>query len=475
MHPEPWTTEDILEATGGRLRSGVTGRGFSGICIDSRVITADELFLALKGEAYDGHDFIPDVLRRGIGGVIMAEPKADPSMLAELKQRGVVCVTVKETLKALGALAAFHRRRAKVSVIAVTGSNGKTTTREMTASILSQSASVLATSGNLNNEIGLPLTLLKLRPEHQWAVLELGMNHAGEIRRLAEICNPDIGIITNVGSAHLEGLGSIEGVMRAKGELLEKIKPEGAAVLNADDPRVLKLAAAWKGRRLLFGKSDRADVRAVSVSQKGRKTRFKIAVAGKDIAVSLNIPGKFMISNALAAAAAAHMAGFTAAEIRAGLEKARPVTGRMNIYSTRRGIHLIDDTYNANPDSMSAAIRTLQALAEGQRTALVAGDMLELGAHAEALHKKIGTVAAGLHISKIFFTGEYGKAVLAGARDQGMDPQDIYTGSREQIITRLAAWLQEGDWVLVKGSRAMGMEKIVQALKSRYDVPAPTP
>ncbi len=262
MKPIPWTTKDIIQATGGTLVCGDANRSFTGISIDSRTLSIDELFVAIKGNNYDGHSFIPEVITKGIGGIILRDEKAAEFISSEWKEKGIVCVTVKETTRALGDLAAFNRRRSNVSVIAITGSNGKTTTREMTASIVSQSFEILATRDNLNNEIGLPLTLLKLCPGHQWAVLELATNHPGEIGRLAEICSPDIGVITNIGSAHLEGLGSIEGVMRAKGELLEKIKPEGTAVLNADDSRVLKLAQARRWNLVLFGKSDRADIRA---------------------------------------------------------------------------------------------------------------------------------------------------------------------------------------------------------------------
>jgi UDP-N-acetylmuramoyl-tripeptide--D-alanyl-D-alanine ligase len=468
MKPIPWATTDIIQATGGTLVCGDANRSFAGISIDSRTIAIDDFFVAIKGTNYDGHNFIPEVITKGIGGIILKEEKAAEFISSQWKEKGIVCVTVKETTRALGDLAAFNRRRSHVSVIAITGSNGKTTTREMTAAIVSQSFEILATSGNLNNEIGLPLTLLKLCPGHQWAVLELAMNHPGEIGRLAEICSPDIGVITNIGSAHLEGLGSIEGVMRAKGELLEKIKPEGTAVLNADDSNVLKLAKARRWNLVLFGKSDQADVRASAINENGLGTRFTLTSPLESIVVNLKIPGHFMVSNALAASTVGYALGFTAREIKTGLENTKTAQGRMNIHKTHGGVHIIDDTYNANPDSMTAALQTLIALKGNQRAVLVAGDMLELGAHSEHMHRKIGTLSAGLHISKIYFTGEFGEAVQAGARENGMALEDIYIGPKGNIVERLTDWLMPGDWVLVKGSRAMGMEKIVQALKHRY-------
>ncbi len=465
----PWTTEEIVQATNGRLVCGNINRLFGGISIDSRAISIKDLFVAIKGKVFDGHNFISEVIRKGIGGIIIQDEKTRELISSECKKKGIVCVAVKETIRALGDLAAFNRKRSNVSVVAITGSNGKTTTRELTTSIISQDDDVLATSGNLNNEIGLPLTLLRLSSKHRWAVLELAMNRPGEISRLAEICSPDIGVITNIGPAHLEGLGSIDGVMRAKGELLEKIKSDGTAVLNADDPRVLHLAYPKRWNLILFGESEKAQVRALSINENGLGTRFTLMLPSESIVVRLGIPGSFMVSNALAAAAVGSVIGIPTQRIKNGLENARPIQGRMNIHKTYRGVNIIDDTYNANPNSMEAAIKTLEGLRGNSRAVLVAGDMLELGAHAEAMHRYIGTLSARLHISRIYLTGKYAIAVQSSAKENGMALEDIYIGSKEDIVEKLTHWLQPGDWVLGKGSRAMEMEKIVQALKNIYN------
>jgi len=463
-NPIPWTTAEILEATGGNLLSGDLEHSFSGIFIDSRSISLDKLFVAIKGDIHDGHSFTGDVIKHGVRGLLIDRTKTHTLPGENPMKNGIVCVTVNDTIKALGDLAAFHRKRSSAAVVAITGSNGKTSTRKMTAAVVSRRFSTLSTCGNLNNHIGLPLTLLNLDGDHKWAVLELGMNHPGEIKRLGEICSPDIGVITNIGPAHLEGLGSLDAVMHAKGELLEGINPDGTAVLNADDRRVLHLARYTPGKVLFFGRSKDARIRALSV--KGTETGlcFDLALPEERITVNLKTPAVFMISNALAAAAVGYLLGLTAGEIKDGLEDFKPVTGRMNILKTGRGITIIDDTYNANPDSMKAAINTLRSLKGNHTGILVAGDMLELGEYAESMHRNIGQIAAGSDIAKLYITGEFARTVASGAMDKDMNPRDIFTGTKEQILEDIKYRLGSGDWVLVKGSRGMTMETIVQEL-----------
>ena len=364
----------------------------------------------------------------------------------------------------MGDLAAFNRKRINISVVAITGSNGKTSTRKMTAGVVSRRFCTLATSGNFNNEIGLPLTMLNLSRDHKWAVLELGMNRPGEIKRLAEICSPDVGVITNIGPAHLEGLGSLDAVMQAKGELLGEIKPTGTAVLNADDPRLMQLADYTTRNVLLFGLSKNAEIKALEVGRKGLGLSFTLVLPEESILVDLKTPASFMVSNALAAAAAGYCLGLTAREIKEGLEDFEPVKGRMNILKTRKGIHIIDDTYNANPGSMAAALKTLKSLKGNSRGILVAGDMLELGEHAESMHRKIGSISARADIARLYVTGQFAETVAAGARDEDMASGDIFTGTKEEILDGVTGWLGPGDWVLVKGSRGMAMETIVKGL-----------
>jgi UDP-N-acetylmuramoyl-tripeptide--D-alanyl-D-alanine ligase len=365
-------------------------------------------------------------------------------------------------------MAAFNRRRTPVSVIAITGSNGKTSTRKMVSDVVSRRFCTLSTQGNLNNDIGLPLTLLNLNRDHQWAVVELGMNRPGEIQRLAEICLPDIGLITNIGPAHLEGLGSMKAVTKAKGELLGKIKPDGTAILNADDPRLLKMADITPINVLFFGMSKDAAIRAESVEKKGEGLSFSLVLPDETILVHLQTPAMFMISNALAAAAAGHLLGLTAVEIKNGLAAFKPVQGRMNIHNTGKGIHIIDDTYNANPGSMQAAIITLTSLKGKNKGFLIVGDMLELGEHSAPMHQKIGAVAARSEIAGLYVTGKYAEDVAKGALEEHMSPNDIFKGTHEEIIDAVSDRLDAGDWVLVKGSRGMAMEKVVQALLNQF-------
>ena len=369
----------------------------------------------------------------------------------------------------MGRLASFIRLHSQVRVAAITGSNGKTTTREMTAAILRQQYSVLTPKGNFNNEIGLPLTLLRLREDHQWAVAELGMNHPGEIDRLARICQPDIGAIINIGPAHLEGVGSIKGVMAAKGELLGRIKPHGSAVLNADDPYVNKLAQQYPGKRLLYSRRRAAPVRAHEAAAEPGTVEFILDIEDRSIPVKLSTAGRFMVDNALAAAAIGHLAGLTAAQIKAGLESFRPVGGRLNIVHLPGGIHVIDDTYNANPASMEAAVATLAALKGEGRAAAALGDMLELGEQSAQLHRALGKRIGGGALERLCTTGEFSDQVLGGARASGMAAADLMAGSKDEIYRDLASWLRPGDWVLIKGSRGMAMEAIVEKLKAWAD------
>jgi UDP-N-acetylmuramoyl-tripeptide--D-alanyl-D-alanine ligase len=405
------------------------------------------------------------VVEKGVGGLVIAREKIAELPISEWQARQTACVAVADTQRALGDLAAFHRSRTDVAVVAITGSNGKTTTRQMTAEVVAKKFSSLSTIGNYNNQIGVPLTLLRLAPGHTWAVVELGTNSPGEIARLAQICAPDIGVITNIGPAHLEGLGSLDGVMREKGQLIEHLKTGGRAVLNADDRRVSKIAARTEKEVLLFGLTKKAAIRATALQEKAGGISFSLDLPRQSLTVDLKVPGQFMVINALAAAAVGHLLELSVAEIKSGLEKFKPAWGRMNIFQTANGIHIIDDTYNANPDSMQAAITTLNALRANNRSVFVAGDMLELGTRTESLHKQVGAWAAVANIDKLMITGEFASAVASGAADAKMNRDDIFTGSRDEILAALKDSLRPGDWVLVKGSRGARMDTIVKGLK----------
>ena len=408
--PLAWTVADCLKATGGKLIGTDTGRSFSRVIIDSRIITADD--------THDGHSFIDDVLSSGVRGIIAEQSRADE--LSPLPYGGF-CIAVEDSTKALGSLGRYHRRRNRASVLAITGSNGKTSTRQMTAAVVSQKHRTLSSRKNYNNQIGLPLTLLDICPRHRWAVVELGMNAPGEIAALAGICLPDIGVITNIGPAHLEGVGSIEGVMKAKGELLENMSDSQIAVLNADDERVMQLAAGCRCRVLLYGLSEKADIRAVDIRAADRGNRFR-------------------------------------------LETFEPAPGRMNVQHIDGDIHLIDDTYNANPGSMAGALETLAALSKDCRSFVVMGDMKELGRQAATLHRQVGSLAGGSGITGLLATGEFAEEMAAGAAEAGLENSRIFTGSKDQLAQWLIDRLQPEDWILVKGSRAMAMEEIVRKI-----------
>jgi UDP-N-acetylmuramoyl-tripeptide--D-alanyl-D-alanine ligase len=467
----PWTGTEILQATGARRLCGDPETAFGAVAIDSRRVSETDLFVAIRGERHDAHRFLPDVVEKGCRGLLIETEKVADLPIGEWDKKGLFAAAVGDGVRALGDLAGFLRRRWGGSAAAITGSNGKTTTRRMTAEVMSRRFHTLATRGNFNNLIGLPLTLFDLTPDHEWAVVELGMNAPGEIGRLAEIARPDIGVITNIGPAHLEGLGSMENILAAKAELLTGLGPEGTAVLNADDPRLSELAGILDRRCLLFGieavSGDRAQIRAGRMAPTAAGTDFSLKIPGGTATVSLAAPGDFMVSNALAAAAVGHLAGLSAAEIAAGLSAFRPVQGRMNIRQTPEGIFIIDDTYNANPGSMAAALKTLKRLKGRARGFFAAGDMYELGGFAESLHRELGKTAAASDLSGLFATGRLAPEVAAGATEAGMDPAAVFCGSPDEICDRLREILKPGDWLLVKGSRAMKMECISGAFPSQ--------
>ncbi len=311
------------------------------------------------------------------------------------------------------------------------------------------------------------MTLFGLSDSHEWAVLELAMNHPGEIRRLSEIANPDIGVITNIEAGHLEGVKDIDGVMEAKGELLEELGQDGTAVLNIDNRRVCRLAERFGGRVVTFGIHNSAEVSATPVSQTRSCSSFDLSLYDERVRVRLKIPGKGAIYNALAAAAVGYRVGLSIEDVKKGLESAVPLPGRMEISALPGGIHLIDDTYNANPGSVAVAIETLCTLKGGGRGIFVIGDMMELGQHAQDAHQQIGMLAARAGMAAIYATGGFAGTVAEGARCAGMDQRKIFVGSQDQIVEVLKGGLGPGDWVLVKGSRLAAMDNVVKMLRNR--------
>ena len=461
--PETWGVAELLKATGGRLVSGSKEASWGKISTDSRSTQAGEFFLALTGEIYDGHEFVRKALDCGAKGLIVNE--AYISGKAYDFTDDLCIIAVPDTLKALGDIATFRRRQTQASVVAITGTNGKTTTKEMTAAVMGQSFSVLKTEGNFNNLIGLPLTLFRLRQDHEWAILELAMNHPGEIRRLAQICEPQLGIITNIAAGHLEGVKDIDGVMEAKGELLEVLGEDGTAILNIDDPRICRLAEQFHGRVISFGIYGSAQVWASPLSQTTTTCSFDLNWYDKSVRIHLKIPGNGAIYNALAAAAVGYRLGLEIGEVKDGLEATSSLAGRMQIIALSRGIHVINDTYNANPGSMVQAIETLCSLKGNGRGILIIGDMLELGQYSKRAHKELGVLIARSDISGLYATGEFAQTVAQAAEEAGMNVGKLFVGNQQEILETVTKHLGPGDWLLVKGSRLMAMEKVVEGLK----------
>ncbi len=470
--PIPWKCKDIIKATGGSLLSGEGESLFENISINSREISPNTLFVAIKGNNHDGHDFISHALENGASGFLINREK--DSVFHNLKKgrEEMTCLAVEDTITALGDLASFNIKRSGVLVASITGSSGKTTTKEMTAAILGKGFNTLATPGNYNNNIGLPLTVFKLNPFHEWAVLELGMNRPKEIETLADICNPDIGVITNIGNAHIGAFDSIEGIAAAKAELVEKIKDDGVLVLNGDDPRVVQIGERTSKRLLVYGTGSNAEIKAEKIKKKQEGIFFTLNLPGERIDIALKAHGEFMVLNGLAAASVGFLAGLSGAKIKAGLEEFVPVGGRFNLLETENGVHIINDTYNANPDSMKAAMGILNSLKGNQRGLLVLGDMLELGKHGDSMHMAVGVFAVDSGASKLYLTGRFADQVAKGALSRGMMHQNIFTGTKKGAVEALLRETVPGDWILVKGSRGLSMEDVVTGLIYRLSLRA---
>ena len=469
-----WTIDEILEATGGTIARVGKKKVFGEIVTDSTKVKNGSVFVALKGERLDGHRFVADAFKRGAACAIVHGGVGGSTKLttgAVIPSRATV-VRVADTLAALGDLAHYRREKFAPKVIAITGSNGKTTTKEMAAAIFQEAVlngkklrgKILKTQGNFNNLVGLPLTLLGLRRSHKVAVVELGTNRPGEIKRLTEIAAPDLGIITAVAAAHLEGLNSLRGVAREKGALFSNLRRGGAIVVNLDDTWVRRLGTKFKGRKIFYGRRGSVGAEAVRpVDAQGM--RFTLRVGVRRCPVRLRYLGQHNVTNAVGAAALAHGLGVSLAAIRRGLEKARPYAMRMEADSWR-GAGLINDAYNANPASMAAALNTLAAMnGHGEKIAVL-GDMFELGKMSVREHRELGKRAAKTRIDRLYLLGQQAATVKAGALIGGMEENKVIIGKDHNDVARqLKSHVKKGDWLLIKGSRGMKMEKILGELK----------
>jgi UDP-N-acetylmuramoyl-tripeptide--D-alanyl-D-alanine ligase len=457
---------ELAGVTGGRW-IGTPPREVEGIGADTRKFAPGALFVAIKGDRFDGHDFLAAAAQAGAAAALVAADRA-----AALAAPPLPLLAVADTVPALGAIARFHRLRFDLPVVGVTGSNGKTTTREMIAAILATRGRTLKNDGNLNNEIGVPLTLFGLDADHRAAVIEMGMSHPGEIARLADVARPQVGVVTNAAAAHLEGLGTVDGVADAKAELYEGLPADGVAIANADDARMLKRARA-SGRRVLtfaVGRQRRGDVVVLEIlAHDPAGLRFLLGIGNREVEVELPLVGSHNAANAAAAAAAAIALGCTDKEIVAGLREVRPVGRRLRVEALASGVRLIDDCYNANPLSMGAALQTLSDLAdddEGARPVAVLGDMLELGTFEGEAHRGVGEAAARAGVALLAAFGPRSRAVADAAAAAGLPADRIFHTEDVDALVRWAKErLQPSDLLLVKASRGMKLERLVEALR----------
>ncbi len=422
---------------------------FRGVSTDTRSACREELFVALRGERFDAHDFLDAAARAGAAAAMVEREVATD----------LPCIRVNSTRSALGHLAASWRAGLDLPLVAVTGSNGKTTVKEMLAAILGRRRAVLATRGNLNNDIGVPLTLLRLGAEHACAVVEMGANHPGEIAYLCAIAQPTVAVVTQCAPAHLEGFGSIAGVARAKGEIVSGLRSGGIAVLNADDAYFeLWRQLAGDRRVMAFGLEHEVDVTArMQENDDPARNLFEIVTRAGAVTVELALPGRHNVMNALAASACAMAVGADLQTIRAGLESMQPVHGRLEIGRGLRGCRVIDDSYNANPSSLRAALEVLGRF-RGRRW-MVLGDMGELGDEAAALHREAGRQARAYGAERVYGIGPLSRAAVEAFGEDGRHFDDL-----AQLLAALEAEIDAEVTLLVKGSRAMHMERVTQAI-----------
>ena len=460
------TLTNIARACNGRLlypaensRKETEHAEAAGVVIDSRKAGENFIFVATKGERVDGHQFIPDVFAKGALGVVCEkEPESLPGP----------CIVVEDSFEALKQIGEFYRQQLPVKVVGITGSVGKTSTKEFVAAVLSMKYKVHKTLGNYNNEVGVPLTVLSMPEDTEVAVLEMGINHFGEMHNLSRIARPDICIMTNIGQCHLEFLGSREGILKAKSEMFDFMKEDGSVCLNGDDDMLASIKEVKGKKPVTFGLSEQCRVYAADIKGKGLfGSEAVIHGNGESFAVQIPLPGEHMVYNALAAAAAGQLLGLTPEEIRDGIAAVESVSGRSHIVKLPDKV-LIDDCYNANPVSMEAAIDLLLQ-ADGRRVAVM-GDMFELGEQEKEMHARVGKYAADKGVECIICAGKLARCIYEGAREAAGERKDgpaaeiFYFEDRESLLEGINQILKPGDTILIKASHGMGFEKVVEQL-----------
>ena len=454
--------KDCLGVVGGKLLKGSAAKAFRGVSINSRTIKKEELLVCIQGENFDGHNFLGEAINKGAAGIIISDPvHLSGNMISGGNSPFVI--QSQNTLRALQDLAGYQRTRFPFQVVAVTGTNGKSTTKEMIASIIETKYKTLKTQGNLNNHIGLPLTLLARKPEHEVGVLEMGMSAAGEIKRLAEIAKPDIGVITNISVGHLDQLKTIKDVQAAKGELFDAITEEGTAIVNADDPLVLELAKSLRVKKITYGIEQSSDVQASNIQNEGSSGfTFTAKVFNQTISVNLSQIGYCNIYNALAALATGHSLGISGKDMSRGLENYQQIPQR-NEQIHYEGVTLINDAYNANPQSMREALKTLSEFNTQGKRFLIIGDMLELGLLSESAHHELGQEIILSNVDHLVTVGPLASLVAESAKKNPRHPLQIGKfNTHAEAVSYLLRNVEKGDCLLIKGSRGTKMENIIK-------------
>jgi UDP-N-acetylmuramoyl-tripeptide--D-alanyl-D-alanine ligase len=450
----------IADACGAKILAGDPDVRVKNVCTDSRRVKPGDVFFAIKGEKFDGHAFLDEVAEKKAAAVVIEQRKSLPQF------PGCAVLAVEDTIAALGKFASAYRRDFTLPMVCVCGSNGKTTTKELIASVLRQKFSTLWSEASFNNNIGVPLTILRLERTHQAAVLEAGTNHPGELAPLVEMIRPDLGVLTNIGREHLEFFGDMAGVAREEGQLAELLQSSGTLFVNGDNPWSAKVLERTRAQVIRVGLGEKNDWRAEKIRLDKSGVTFLAAAPTKKFCDEYRVPllGRHQALNALFAMAVGAELGMTAAEIQGGLADCKPARMRMQ-YWEAGGIRVLDDAYNANADSMVAALETLRDLPLQGRRVAVLGDMAELGAHSEAAHAEVGRRAAELQIGQLFAVGKMAPVMAKAARDAGLS-RVIEFENVEVATKAVKSFLKSGDLVLLKASRSSRLERIAETLKA---------
>lgn len=469
MDRVPLTAGDVVALTGGRLVCGQAAQSIAEISIDSRTVAAGEFFVAIRGERFDGHRFVADALNRGaIGALVDREAPGD---VEAARARGAILVAAEDTTRGLQDIARGVRRRSGARVVAITGSAGKTTTKEVAAEFLTARYRVFRNKGNLNNHIGVPLSLLELRARPEVAVIEFGMNHAGEIRTLVGIAEPEVRVWTNVGDAHAGFFASADAIADAKAEILEQARHDDVLIANADDARIAARTQTFGGRVVTFGVAPAADVRATAVEDHGLNgTSARVHTAAGEFALHTPLLGLGNLSNVLAATAVAVHFGVPPEAVATRAAALRPAHHRGELLRQPGGLTLIDDSYNSSPAALKQALRTMQTATGSARKIAVLGEMLELGGHATRLHEECGAVAAATGLDLLVTVGgDPARALAEAAIANGMPSSKVLWAATSAEAADVAIErTRPGDLVLVKGSRGIGIDLVVDRLKAEF-------